>query len=107
MAVSPLKNTFQAVMDRQPGSEPKLQVTGQVEVLTTGWTVSLERAHPQGINPRILILDVITHGPHGAAGDVVLKLDVQYEEQPPKANYDEVTIRYEHEAFSIKIPVLV
>jgi hypothetical protein len=107
MAVSPLKDTFEAVMDRQPGTEPKLQVTGQVEVPTTGWALSLKRAHRQGINSRILVLDLIAHGPHGPAGDIVLKSEVQYNEQLPKDSYDEVTIRYEHEAFSIKVPVLV
>ena len=107
MAVSPLNNAFEAVMDRQPGTEPKLQVTGEVEIPTTGWALSLKRAHPQGVNSRILVLDLIAHRPYGPAGDIVLKSEVQYNEQPAKASYDEVTIRYEHEAFSIKVPVLV
>ena len=107
MTASPIKSTFKAVMDRQPGTEPRLHVTGDVEVPTTGWTLALKRASPQGINPRVLILDLTAKPPHGAAGDVVLKPEVNYTEQPPKADYDEVTIRFGREVFSLKVPVLV
>ena len=38
---------------------------------TTGWTVKLERAEPQGINPQILLLKLVEQVPTGLAGDVV------------------------------------
>ncbi len=107
MPASPVTSTFKAVMDRQPGTEPSLHVTGEVEVPTTGWTLALKRAHPQGVNPRILLLDLTAKPPHGPAGDIVLMPEVTYTEQPPRAAYDEVTIRFGHEVFSLKVPVLV
>jgi hypothetical protein len=106
MPANPIRTTFKAVIDHQPGTPPKLTVTGEVEVPTTGWTLSLKPAHPQGINPRDLILDLHAVPPHGPAGQIVLHEPVGFTEQP-SPEYGEVTIRYEHEAFTIKVHVLV
>jgi hypothetical protein len=94
------QDTFKAVVTRNSQYKEELLVTGDVTEPTTGWTVNLERAQPQGINPRILLLKLVETPPTGLAGDVVTTHHVKYEEAPPKANYDQVTIEG---AFTINV----
>jgi hypothetical protein len=86
------QETFKAVLSRGHHYKEELLVTGDVTEPTTGWTVELERAEPQGINPRILLLKLVEQPPTGLAGNVVTTHHVKYAEAPPKANYVQVTI---------------
>ena len=52
-----VQNTFKAELIKHPYNKYELRVTGDVTEPTTGWTVKLERASPQGINPKILLLN--------------------------------------------------
>ena len=65
------QETFKAVLIKHGHYKEELSVTGDVTEPTTGWTVKLERAQPQGINPRILLLKLVEQAPTGIAGDVV------------------------------------
>jgi hypothetical protein len=67
---------------------------------TTGWQVDLERAVPQGINPKILLLKLIEVRPTGAAGNIVTTHHVRYDEDPAQVEYTEVAIAG---AFSIPV----
>jgi hypothetical protein len=93
------QDTFKAVLLKHD-YKTKLCVTGDVTEPTTGWTVKLERAEPQGINPRILLLELLEEHPTGRAGDIVTTHHVKYEEAPPKADYDQVAIEG---AFTINV----
>ena len=94
------QETFKAVLIKHSHYKEELSVTGDVTEPTTGWTVKLERAEPQGINPRILLLKLVEQAPTGIAGDVVTTHHVKYEEDPVKGNYDQVTIEG---AFTINV----
>jgi hypothetical protein len=94
------QDTFKAVLIRNGHYKEELLVTGDVTEPTTSWTVKLERAEPQGINPRILLLKLVEQPPTGLAGDVVTTHHVRYEEAPPKGSYDQVTIEG---AFTINV----
>jgi hypothetical protein len=94
------QDTFKAVIFRNAHYREELLVTGDVTEPTTGWTVKLERAEPQGIDPHILILDLVERPPTGQAGDVVTTHHVKYEESPPLADYRQVTIKG---AFTINV----
>lgn len=59
---------------------------------TTGWTVDIERAVRQGINPKVLLLELIEREPAGAAGDIVTTRRVRYDEDPAQVEYTQVTI---------------
>ena len=87
-----LQNTFKAELIRHPHRRDELCVTGEVREPTTGWQVKLERAVPQGTNPRILLLKLVEKAPTGAAGDIVTTLKVRYDENPAEVEYTQVTI---------------
>ena len=47
-----VQNAFKAQLIKHHQDKYELCVTGDVTEPTTGWTVTLERANPQGINPK-------------------------------------------------------
>jgi hypothetical protein len=87
-----LRDTFKAWIDRAPGGPPKLVMTGDVRVPTNGWQARLTKRSPQGINPKILILDVSAHQPAGAAQEEITTIPLRYEESPPQDEYGQVMI---------------
>jgi hypothetical protein len=101
-----LKNTFEARINKMPIGKPKLTVTGKAEVPTPGWSGSLVRAVPQGINPLVLILDAYLTKPTGIANPVVSKVDLSYEETPPANEYTDVTVRLDGEAVTVKVKII-
>jgi hypothetical protein len=80
---------FRAYVDVQT-PEPKLVVKGTIVVPSGGYQVKLQPASPQGIDPRILLLDlkVISHG--GNYSQAYRPLAVSLEASP---DYDLVTVR--------------
>jgi hypothetical protein len=84
---------------------PQFHVAASVVVPTLGFQVELRPAQPQGINPRILILDLIATPPTGPAGDVVTTLVASYHIDNYSGNYTAVTIRFDH--ISVTVPVIV
>jgi hypothetical protein len=88
-----LRNTFKAWIDRAPGAPPKLVMVGDVRVPTNGWHARLTKRSPQGINPKILILDVSALQPDGAAQEEkITTIPLRYEESPPQDEYGQVMI---------------
>jgi hypothetical protein len=87
-----LRNTFKAWIDRAPGAPPKLVMTGNVRVPTNGWQARLTKRSPQGINPKILILDVNTEHPGGVGQEEITTIPLRYEESPPQDEYGQVMI---------------
>gem|GEM_PF-6674086 len=80
--VNAIQDSFKAVLNVMPLSEHKLTVTGQEEVPTTGWQLSLVDAVPQNTNPSDLILKGVAVEPTGPAGDVVHPVDVRFDKTP-------------------------
>jgi len=66
--------------DRMPGKRATLHVVGRCVFPTGGYAVSLELAEPQGINPRIYLLDLIVVPPTGPVTQVVTEVPVHYRE---------------------------
>jgi hypothetical protein len=94
------QETFKAIMVMRDHHKSELCVTGDVTEPTAGWTVRLERANPQGINPRILLLNLVEQKPFGPAADVVATHHVRYDENPAMVDYAQVTIEG---AFTINV----
>ena len=67
-------------------------MVGDVRVPTDGWQARLTRRSPQGINPKILILDVNTQQPGGEAQEASTTIPLRYEESPPQDEYGQVMI---------------
>jgi hypothetical protein len=97
-----IQESFRAWIDKQPPGPNKLIVVGKVEVPTAGWTAALKR-RPPGINPNILMLEVQKIPPTGNVNQVVMQIDVRYEEAPPAALYTDVTIFDETLQFTIPV----
>jgi hypothetical protein len=98
-----LKDEFRAWIDKMPGAGPKLIVTGNVEVPTGGWNVTLKPAVPQGVNPAILILEIRAVPPSGNVTEVITQIKVRYEEAPPRQKYTQTTIRSDSSEFTIDV----
>jgi hypothetical protein len=77
--------------DRQPVEPATLHVVGKCNFTTSGYKVELKPASPQGINPKIYILQKIVTPPRGASNDVLTIVSVQYNEKT-NAHYDQVLI---------------
>lgn len=82
---------WKAWIDRMPGAQPTLHVTGRCEFPTSGFSVRLERRAPQGIPPRDLLLDLVITDPTGPVSQVITEVNVSYQE-PSDDGHDSVTI---------------
>ncbi len=80
-----------AWMNRQPPGPATLNVAGECEFPSGGFTVELQRHEPQGFNPRDLLLDKIVTPPSGPATAAVTAVEVRYCEETT-ASFDTVTI---------------
>jgi len=83
--------TWKAVHDFMPPGPARLKVTGAVETPTPGYTVTLCKAAPQGINPLILLLTLERTPPTGIVAQVLTTVPVEYVEETD-FKYAQVTI---------------
>lgn len=83
---------WSAVQNRQPPGPWNLRVDGDPKMPTPQHKPVLTKAVPQGINPRILILELNATPPTGSAPQVVTRVPVRFEERS-KQEYDSVEIR--------------
>lgn len=81
-----------AFHDRMPGKDPTLRVNGTCCFTTSGWSAEL-RDHdgPQGINPRILMVDLVVTAPTEVVATVLTEEPARWE-QVTAADYDQVHI---------------
>src|SRR5579871_143120 len=80
-----------AIHDFMPPEPARLTVRGTCTFPTTGYSVTLTKKVPQGINPLILLLDKKVTAPSGAAGNVVTTVEAVYKEVT-SVNYKEVEL---------------
>jgi hypothetical protein len=81
-----------AWMNRMPGGPGSFHVNGVVHLPTPGYEAHLERAAPQGINPRELILDVKVTPRPGVWPQVITPASLRFDEESA-IDYDGVLIR--------------
>jgi hypothetical protein len=83
---------WKAILDKQPPELPRLGVTGTADCTSSGYkNVHLALHNPQGINPRILLLDLVWTDPTGPTNPVITPHQVHYR-LPNSPDYDEVVI---------------
>jgi hypothetical protein len=86
------ENDWEAILDKMPPEEPRLRVTGTADCTTTGYkNVHLAEVDPQGINRRILLLELKWEAPTGPVGQMITPHKVTYRKKP-SPDYDEVEI---------------
>jgi hypothetical protein len=76
------------------GRTYRLHVTGDVQVLATNFAPQLSVHTPQGINPRILLLDLKIVKTGAIGGQIVFFKQVQYMKTTSGNKYSEVDILF-------------
>jgi hypothetical protein len=82
-----------AIEDRMPPGPPRLRVVGKLLAPTTGFKATLEPTVPQGINPRILMLDLLVTPPSGVEPQVITPLSVRFEKEVKQGEHTSGHIR--------------
>lgn len=95
---------WKATINKMPPPPDVLHVRGQVEVPNPGVDVSLNRREPQGINPTILLLDLVLVQQPGQWPQVVVKKLATYEEKGRDLPFVTVEIHAEGQPV-ISVPV--
>src|ERR1700751_4898572 len=75
------------------GQYGQITVTGEVELTDTGTTAELKERTP-GINPKILLLDLVVHRPGGIQGHIAWFETLTFKKKSSGNAYDEVDILY-------------
>jgi hypothetical protein len=78
---------------RMPPGPASFHVAGVVHLPSPGYEARLERATPQGINPRELILDLKVTPRPGIWPQVITQASLRLDEESPSIEYDGVLIR--------------
>lgn len=79
------------------GRHYHVEVKGEVETSATNLLPKLTFRAPQGVNPRILLLDLTIESEGGLGGQVVLLRKADYTRPTSGNAYDEVDILFEGE----------
>lgn len=96
-----------AVANLQPPGPHHLHVRARVQVPTPGYRAYLKKAVPQGINPAILILDVVVTPLPGIWPQHVADIDANYDDDHYTGDYKEVTARYGTDTKTVKVQIVV
>jgi hypothetical protein len=83
---------WRAVQDNMPPGPSRLHVTGKCTFPTHGYKVTLKEAVPQGINPRILLLQKTVRPPTGPVIQTPETIDVRFDKKKATIKYTAVTI---------------
>ena len=84
------------------GSDRKLTVEGEVQTFKSNETPALAEAKPQGINAKVLILD-LSVATSGVGNDVVAWKKVKYVKSISPHQYSDVTIRHDGTTTTVKV----
>jgi hypothetical protein len=105
-AASRIKSIL-AIANLQPPLPGSLYVRARVSVPNPGCTATLKRAVPQGINPKILILDVVVKQRPGIWPQLVVDVDADFIDRRFGGKQTHVTVRFGRESKTKKILVVV
>jgi hypothetical protein len=86
--------SVEATADLMPPAPFSLRVHSRIEAPMPAFTAFLQKAVPQGINPAILILDVVLVKKPGTVIQVVTEIDADYEDKKYRGRHTQVTVRY-------------
>lgn len=93
---APNTQTWSAWEDRRPGPpSPRLHVTGEVETTRSSLVPVLTPTVPQGINEKILFLDLTIEDTGGIGTDDVAFRKVAYECDVTEGQHTHVEIKWE------------
>jgi hypothetical protein len=81
-----------AAESAQPFERARLIVTAECVVPTASHKLELRPSSPQGINPRILLLDLVVHPPKEPTLPVLTRVHLRYEQKTSPGFINAVTI---------------
>jgi hypothetical protein len=96
-----------AVANLQPPRPYEFYVRAIVTVPSPGYRAHLKPAVPPGINPRILILDVVLEKLPGIWPQVLTDIEAAYRDNNYQGDYRQVTVRYETEGKTVDVQIVV
>jgi len=97
------RSDWKAWIDAMPPGR-RLYVNGKCVYPTAGWTITLEKANPQGINPAVLILRKTAKAPQGPAAQQMTTYEPKYEQKlGPDEKYEKVTIIPDSVTVDVKV----
>ena len=95
MAGSVVTRDWEALeMTDMIGQHGQITVTGEVELTETGTTAELREHTPSGLNPKILLLDLVIHRQGGIQGHIAWFEKLTFKMKSSGNAYDEVDILY-------------
>lgn len=102
---APNMRNWQAIEFLAPaGRGYQIVVTGEAETVATNLLPKLRYHVPQGINPRILLLDLSIESQGGFGGQVVMYRQAEYKRPTSGDAYDQVDILFQgHIIQSVKV----
>jgi hypothetical protein len=96
--------SLEALLDEEPPGR-RLHVKGKWVYPTAGWTISLEKATPQGVNPAVLILKKIAKAPKGQAAQRETPYEPTYDHKLVSGEPEYKTVTVMPDNVSIEIDV--
>lgn len=100
----PQSRKWNAWLDLMPMGPPTLHVTGEVETPASNHVPTLTEAEPQGINEKILILDLDIVDSGGIGTQAFGYRDASFEKRVERGQYTHVEVRF-HGAFVVAVEV--
>lgn len=92
---------WEAFHDFMPGRRPTLRVSGVCRTPTPGYRIRLVVAEPQGINPKILLLEKVVTPPKKPQPDVITTVEVRFSKRT-RVEYTHVTILPDGKTIKVK-----
>src|ERR1051325_5379089 len=96
-----------AIENRQPPGPASFYAVATVQVPSPGYTATLTKAVPQGINPAILLLKVTTKKKPGFWPPVITDVDARYDIKNYKGKYKKVTVLYGSQSKTANVQIVV
>lgn len=96
-----------AIENRQPIGPASFYVVATVQVPSRGYTATLKKAVPQGINPAILLLKATSKKKLGIWPPVITDVDARFDIKNYKGKYKQVTVLYGTQIKTVKVQVVV
>jgi len=96
-----------AIENRQPLGPPSFYAIATVEVPSPGYTATLKKAVPQGINPTILLLRATAKKKPGIWPPVITAVNARFDIKNYKGKYKKVTVLYGTQSKTANVQLVV
>jgi hypothetical protein len=98
--------SVKAIANMQPPRPYKFRADARVTVGNPGQRARLVPAVPQGINPRILLLNVVVNQLPGVWPQVETDTDANYTDPDYRGSYSQVTVLYDGESKTANVQIV-